>query len=42
MQLASDRKFAADPHARLAWFDEKTPYFDECFLLYPIGRKLLK
>jgi hypothetical protein len=39
-KLASDPKFAADPDARLAWFYERTPYYDERYLLYPIGREL--
>ncbi|WP_309660847.1 M14 family metallopeptidase [Sphingomonas sp.] len=39
-KLASDPKFAADPDARLGWFYERTPYYDERFLLYPVGREL--
>ena len=39
-KLKADRKFAASPDARLAWFYERTPYYDERFLLYPIGREL--
>jgi hypothetical protein len=39
-KLAADRKFAADPDARLGWFYERTPYYDERFLLYPVGREL--
>jgi murein tripeptide amidase MpaA len=39
-KLASDPKFAADPNARLAWFYERTPYYDERYLLYPVGREL--
>jgi len=39
-KLKSDRKFAADPDARLGWFYERTPYYDERFLLYPVGREL--
>ena len=38
-RLAADRKFAAVPDARLGWFYERTPYYDERFLLYPIGRE---
>lgn len=41
-KLASDKKFAADPDARLAWFYERTPYNDERYLLYPVGRELSK
>ena len=39
-KLAADPKFAADPDARLGWFYQRTPYYDERFLLYPIGREL--
>ncbi|HMI41579.1 MAG TPA: M14 family metallopeptidase [Sphingomicrobium sp.] len=39
-KLAADTKFAADPDARLGWFYERTPYYDERFLLYPVGREL--
>jgi hypothetical protein len=39
-KLAADEKFAADPDARLAWFYERTPYYDERYLLYPVGREL--
>ena len=39
-KLRSDPKFAADPDARLGWFYERTPYYDERFLLYPVGREL--
>jgi hypothetical protein len=39
-KLAADPAFAADGNARLAWFYERTPYFDERYLLYPIGREL--
>lgn len=39
-KVRADRKFAADPDARLAWFYERTPYYDERYLLYPIGREL--
>ena len=41
-KLAGDKKFAANPDARLAWFYERTPYFDERYLLYPVGRELRK
>ena len=37
-KLKADPKFAADPQARLGWFYERTPYYDERFLLYPVGR----
>ncbi len=39
-RLKADPKFAADPDARLGWFYERTPYYDERFLLYPVGREL--
>ena len=39
-KLASDPKFAADPDARLGWFYARTPYYDDRYLLYPIGREL--
>ncbi len=31
---------AADADARLAWFYARTPYYDDRYLLYPIGREL--
>jgi hypothetical protein len=39
-KLAADPKFARNPDARLGWFYERTPYYDERFLLYPVGREL--
>ncbi|UUL81268.1 M14 family metallopeptidase [Sphingomonas qomolangmaensis] len=39
-KLAADPKFAADANARLAWFYERTPYYDARYLLYPVGREL--
>ena len=39
-KLATDPKFARNPDARLGWFDERTPSYDERFLLYPVGREL--
>ena len=39
-KLKADPKFAADPDARLAWFYKLTPYYDERYLLYPVGREL--
>lgn len=38
-KLAADPSFAADGDARLAWFYAQTPYSDDRFLLYPIGRE---
>ena len=39
-KLAADPKFAADGDARLGWFYERTRYYDERYLLYPVGREL--
>jgi hypothetical protein len=39
-KLAADPAFAADPDARLGWFYERTPYFDDHYLLYPVAREL--
>lgn len=36
-KLAMDPKFAADPSARLAWFYAKTKFYDDRYLLYPVG-----
>ena len=41
-KLKADPKFAGDPDARLGWFYERTPYYDERFLLYPVGRELTR
>lgn len=38
-KLAADPAFAADADARLGWFYERTPYYDDRYLLYPIGRE---
>jgi murein tripeptide amidase MpaA len=38
-KLAADPKFAADPDARLGWFYERTPFWDERYQMYPIGRE---
>jgi len=38
-KLAADPAFAASPDARLGWFYERTPYFDDRYLLYPVGRE---
>jgi len=38
--VRADTTFAADPQARLQWFYERTPFFDEEYRLYPIGRSL--
>lgn len=38
-RLAADADFAADGDARLAWFYERTPFYDQRFRLYPIARE---
>jgi hypothetical protein len=35
---ASDKAFASDPDAMLNWFYSKSPYWDNRFDLYPVGR----
>ncbi len=37
-RLAEDPEFAASPYKRLMWFYEKTPWFDQRYLLYPVAR----
>ena len=39
-RLAEDAAFAADGDARLAWFYERTPFYDDRYRLYPIGREV--
>ncbi len=36
-KLAADPKFAADPTARLQWFYARTKFYDDRYLLYPVG-----
>lgn len=36
-RLKADGKFASDPTARLQWFYERSPFYDERYLLYPVG-----
>lgn len=38
-ELRTNPSFAADPKARLQWFYMKTPFFDERWHLYPVGRE---
>ena len=38
-KLAAEPAFAADSSARLAWFYERTPFYDQRYLLYPIARE---
>ncbi len=37
---AADPVFANDPNAIYTWFYSKTKYYDERYLLYPVGRNL--
>lgn len=37
-RLRQDKAFAADADARLRWFYERSPYFDQRYRLYPIAR----
>jgi hypothetical protein len=39
-KLTAEPAFAADPEARLAWFYERTPFYDDHYLLYPIAREI--
>lgn len=39
-KLAADAAFAGDARARLNWFYERTPYYDETYLVYPVVRSL--
>ena len=36
-RLRDDPTFAADPNARKRWFYERSPYYDDRYLLYPVG-----
>ena len=38
-KLAADPAFAADGDARLQWFYERTPFYDDRFRLYPVARE---
>ena len=38
-KLAAEPAFAADGDARLQWFYERTPFHDDRFRLYPVGRE---
>ena len=38
-KLVADPVFAADGDARLQWFYERTPFYDDHFRLYPVGRE---
>jgi hypothetical protein len=39
-RLEADADFAGDARARLQWFYEKTPYYDEEYRVYPVFRSL--
>ncbi|MBI2379966.1 MAG: M14 family metallopeptidase [Gammaproteobacteria bacterium] len=39
-KLAADPAFAKDPQARLSWFYERSKFYDQRYLLYPVGREL--
>jgi hypothetical protein len=36
-KLKADERFAKDQAARLQWFYERSQFYDEHYLLYPIG-----
>lgn len=38
-KLAADPTFAADGDARLGWFYERTPFYDQRYRLYPVARE---
>ena len=38
-KLVADPAFAADGDARLQWFYERTPFYDDRYRLYPVGRE---
>jgi hypothetical protein len=38
-KLAAEPEFAADGDARLQWFYERTPFYDERYRLYPVARE---
>lgn len=39
-RLAGEEGFAASPLRRLQFFYERSPFFDDRYLLYPVGREL--
>jgi murein tripeptide amidase MpaA len=39
-KLAAEPDFAANGDARLQWFYERTPFYDNHYRLYPVGREL--
>ncbi len=38
-KLAAEPEFVADGDARLQWFYEKTPFYDDRYRLYPVARE---
>ena len=38
-KAAAEPAFAANGDARLAWFYERTPFYDDRYRLYPVGRE---
>ena len=38
--LKSDATFATSPLRRLQFFYERSPFYDDRYLLYPVGREL--
>ena len=38
-KLSAEPDFAADAQARLGWFYERTPFYDDRYLLYPVARE---
>lgn len=38
-KLAAEPEFATDGDARLQWFYERTPFYDDRYRLYPVGRE---
>jgi hypothetical protein len=37
LKLGADPVFAGDPAARLRWFYQRSRYYDDRYLLYPVG-----
>jgi hypothetical protein len=36
-RVAADEKFARSPTARLQWFYQRSKFYDDRYLLYPVG-----
>jgi hypothetical protein len=39
-RLEQDERFRQNPRERLQWFYQRTPFFDERWRLYPVGREV--